>query len=87
MIGGGIFFTIYSRLLPFFYFKHGIEVLSGKFDSKNDPGQISHFQALASALASTVGMGNIAGVAIAIHMGGPGFNILDVDYCDNWDVY
>jgi len=72
LIGGGIFFTIYSRLLPFFYFKHGIEVLSGKFDSKNDPGQISHFQALASALASTVGMGNIAGVAIAIHMGGPG---------------
>lgn len=47
-------------------------MLSGKFDSKNDPGQISHFQALASALASTVGMGNIAGVAIAIHMGGPG---------------
>lgn len=72
LIGGGIFFTIYSRFIPFLYFKHGIEVLSGKFDSKNDPGQISHFQALSSALASTVGMGNIAGVAIAINMGGPG---------------
>ena len=72
LIGGGIFFSIYSRLLPFFYFKHALEVLTGKFDSENDPGQISHFQGLTSALASTVGMGNIAGVAIAIHMGGPG---------------
>ena len=44
----------------------------GKYDSKNDPGQITHFQALSSALSSTVGMGNIAGVAIAIHTGGPG---------------
>ena len=72
LLGGGIFFAIYSRLLPMFYFKHGIEVLLGKYDSDSDPGQISHFEALSSALAGTVGMGNIAGVAVAIHAGGPG---------------
>ena len=72
LIGGGVFFTIYCRFIPFRYIKHGINILLGKYDNPNDPGQISHFQALSSALASTVGMGNISGVAIAIHMGGPG---------------
>jgi len=72
LLGGGIFFTIYSRFTPFRFFRHGINILRGKYDSKNDPGDISHFQALSSALASTVGMGNISGVAIAIHTGGPG---------------
>ncbi|MBU1637637.1 alanine:cation symporter family protein, partial [bacterium] len=52
--------------------KHAIEILTGKFDKKSDPGEISHFQALMSALAATVGMGNIAGVAIAVSVGGPG---------------
>ncbi len=72
MLGGGIFFTLYSRLIPFRYFRHSIQILRGKYDSKSDPGQITHFQALSSALASTVGMGNIGGVAVAIYTGGPG---------------
>jgi len=72
LLGGGIFFSIYCRLTPFMYFKHAIDILLGKYDSKDDPGQITHFEALSSALASTVGMGNIAGVAVAINSGGPG---------------
>ena len=72
LLGGGIFFSAYSRLTPLMYFKHAIDILTGKYDSDDDPGQITHFEALSSALASTVGMGNIAGVAVAIHTGGPG---------------
>ncbi|MCS5585686.1 MAG: alanine:cation symporter family protein, partial [Pseudomonadales bacterium] len=72
LVFGGLFFTIYCRFTPFLYFKHGIDILLGKYDEKDDPGDINHFQALSSALASTVGMGNISGVAIAISMGGPG---------------
>ena len=72
LLGGGIFFAVYSRLIPLMYFKHAIDILLGKYDSKDDPGQITHFEALSSALAGTVGMGNIAGVAVAIHTGGPG---------------
>ena len=72
LLGGGIFFSVYSRLTPLMYFKHAIDILAGKYDSEDDPGQITHFEALSSALASTVGMGNIAGVAVAIHTGGPG---------------
>ena len=72
LVFGGLFFTIYSRFTPFFYVKHGLDILRGKFDHEDDPGDINHFQALSSALASTVGMGNISGVAIAISMGGPG---------------
>ncbi len=72
LLGGGIFFTLYCRFTPFKYFKHGIEILFGKFDNEDDPGHINHFQALSSALAGTVGMGNISGVAVAINMGGPG---------------
>lgn len=72
LLGGGIFFSIYSQFKPFVYLKHAIDILRGKYDSDDDPGQITHFEALSSALASTVGMGNIAGVAVAIHTGGPG---------------
>lgn len=72
LVFGGLFFTIYCRFIPFLYFKHGLEILLGKYDHEDDPGDINHFQALSSALASTVGMGNISGVAIAISMGGPG---------------
>ena len=72
VIGGGIFFIIYSRLTPFRYLKHAFEILLGKHDDPNDEGQISHFQALSTALSSTVGIGNIAGVAVAISLGGPG---------------
>ena len=59
-------------MVPFAYLRHGIDILAGKYDFDDDPGQITHFQALSSALSSTVGMGNIAGVAVAIHTGGPG---------------
>ncbi len=72
LLGGGAFFTLYCRFIPFRYVKHGFNILMGKYDDPNDPGQVNHFQALSSALASTVGMGNISGVAVAIHMGGPG---------------
>ncbi len=72
LLGGGFYFSIISRLVPFAYLRHAIDILLGKYDSEDDPGQITHFQALSSALSSTVGMGNIAGVALAIHTGGPG---------------
>ncbi|MGO4910994.1 alanine/glycine:cation symporter family protein [Leeuwenhoekiella sp. W20_SRS_FM14] len=72
LIGGGTYLLIYSRFLPFKYFGHAINVLRGKYDNPDDPGEISHFQALMTALSSTIGMGNIAGVAVAIAIGGPG---------------
>jgi alanine or glycine:cation symporter, AGCS family len=72
LILGGLFFLIYSRFLPYKYFLHTIQVLRGKYNDPNNPGQISPYEALSTALASTVGMGNIAGVAAAIHLGGPG---------------
>ena len=72
LIGGGLYLLILSRFLPFRYIGHAIQVLRGKYDDPNDPGQISHFKALTTALSSTIGMGNIAGVAVAISIGGPG---------------
>ena len=72
LVFGGFFFTVYCRFIPFRYFKHGLDILFGKYDNDDDPGEINHFQALSAALAGTVGMGNISGVAVAIHMGGPG---------------
>lgn len=72
IIGGGLFLVFYSKLLPYRYFKHAIAITRGKYDDPNDPGEVSHLQALSSAVAATVGMGNIAGVAIAIYQGGPG---------------
>lgn len=72
LIGGGLYLLIRSQFLPFWYLGHAISVLRGKYDDPNDPGQISHFQALTTALSSTIGMGNIAGVALAISVGGPG---------------
>lgn len=58
--------------MPYRNFSHGIQVLSGKYEDPNAPGEINHFQALSSTLAATVGMGNISGVAIALSVGGPG---------------
>lgn len=72
LVGGGIFFLFYSRFMPYRNFKHGIQILSGKYDDPTAPGDINHFQALSSTLAATVGMGNISGVAIALGVGGPG---------------
>lgn len=72
LIGGGFYLLVLSRFLPFRYLGHSLQVLRGKYDDPNDPGEISHFKALSTALASTIGMGNIAGVAVAIAIGGPG---------------
>jgi len=72
LLGGGLFFLVYSRLLPFRYFRHAIQILLGKYDNPDEPGQINHYQALATALSATIGMGNVSGVAIAIATGGPG---------------
>jgi len=72
LIGGGLFFVIYSRFSPYKHFRHAIHVLTGRYDDPNAEGDINHFQALSAALAATVGMGNIGGVAVAITMGGPG---------------
>ncbi|WP_425075339.1 alanine/glycine:cation symporter family protein [Psychroserpens sp. S379A] len=72
LIGGGLYLLIISRFLPFRFFGHAIQVLRGKYDNPNDLGEISHFKALTTALSSTIGMGNIAGVALAISVGGPG---------------
>ncbi len=72
LIIGGLFFLIYSRFIPYRYFAHAIAVLRGKYNNPDDPGQINAYEALSTALASTVGMGNIAGVAAAISIGGPG---------------
>ena len=72
LIGGGLYLLIVSRFIPFRYLGHAIQVLRGKYDDPNDPGQINHFEALTTALSSTIGMGNVAGVAVAITLGGPG---------------
>ena len=71
LLGTGIFFTIYLGLPQFRYFGHAIRIVKGRFDRKEDIGDTSHFQALTTALSGTVGTGNIAGVALAIHLGGP----------------
>ena len=71
LLGTGLFFTIYLKFPQIRYFRHAIRVVSGKYDKKSDKGDASHFQALTTALSGTVGTGNIAGVALAIHLGGP----------------
>lgn len=71
LVGTGIFFTFYLGFPQIRYFNHAIKIVKGKFDKKSDKGDTSHFQALATALSGTVGTGNIAGVALAIHLGGP----------------
>lgn len=72
LIAGGIFFTLRLKFINIRAFKHAIDVVQGKYDDPHDEGDVSHFQALAAALSGTVGIGNIAGVAIAIRLGGPG---------------
>jgi len=71
LLGTGVFFTLYLGLPQIRYFGHAIRIVKGKFDRADDIGDTSHFQALTTALSGTVGTGNIAGVALAIHLGGP----------------
>ncbi len=72
LIGTGLYLTIRLRFVQLRYFKHAIDCISGKYDDPNEQGDISHFQALCAALSATIGTGNIAGVATAIALGGPG---------------
>ncbi|MCO5134945.1 MAG: alanine:cation symporter family protein [Phyllobacteriaceae bacterium] len=65
-------FTLYFAFVQFRAFKHSIELVRGDYSDPNDAGEVSHFQALATALSGTVGLGNIAGVAVAVGIGGPG---------------
>lgn len=71
LLGTGLFFTIYLGFPQIRYFKFAFKVVKGKFDKQGDEGDTSHFQALTTALSGTVGTGNIAGVALAVHIGGP----------------
>jgi alanine or glycine:cation symporter, AGCS family len=72
LVLGAIFFTIRMGFINFRAFGHAVQVVRGKFSDPNDAGEVSHFQALTTALSATVGLGNIAGVAIAVSLGGPG---------------
>ncbi|MEZ6017889.1 MAG: amino acid carrier protein [Planctomycetota bacterium] len=72
VMGGGLFFLLRSGLGPFRHLGHAVAVLAGRHDRPGAAGEVSHYQALSVALAATVGMGNISGVAVAIAMGGPG---------------
>jgi len=72
LVGTGLYLTIRLRFIQFRGFKHSLQLISGKFDKASDPGEVTHFQALSTALSATVGTGNIAGVATAIAFGGPG---------------
>lgn len=72
LLGYGLFITLRLGFVQIRHFRHGIRVLSGYYDDPNDIGDVNHYQALSTALSATVGIGNIAGVAIAIHYGGPG---------------
>ena len=72
LLGGGFYFLVISRLAPIKYIRHAVQILAGKYDDPNEEGQLRHYQALSTALAGTVGMGNVSGVAVAITMGGPG---------------
>lgn len=69
---GAVFFTFYMRGYNIWGFTHAVDIVRGKYDNPDEPGEVTHFQALASALSATVGLGNIAGVTIAMATGGPG---------------
>jgi len=71
LLGTGLFFTLYLKFPQIRYFRYAIQIVRGKFDRAGDVGDTSHYQALTTALSGTVGTGNIAGVALAIHLGGP----------------
>ena len=72
ILGVGALLVVWTKFGPLVALTHGVAIIRGKFDDKNDPGVINHFQALSVALSATVGLGNIGGVAVAISLGGPG---------------
>lgn len=69
---GALFMTVWLRFQPISGFRASMQVIRGKFSARADPGEVSSFQALATELSGTVGLGNIAGVAVAVSLGGPG---------------
>ena len=72
LIAAGLFFTLYLRFISVRGFKHALQLVSGRYADPDHSGEVTHFQALATAVSGTVGVGNIAGVAVAISVGGPG---------------
>ena len=72
LLAGALIFTVYNRFVNITAFRHALDVVRGKYDDPNHKGEVSHFQALTAALSGTVGVGNIAGVAVAVSLGGPG---------------
>ena len=68
LLGTGLFFTFYLKFPQIRYFAHALRIVRGKYDKHDDVGDTSHFQALTTALSGTVGTGNIAGVALAVHL-------------------
>ncbi len=72
LVMGSVGFTLYLRFINLRGFAHALQIIRGRYDNPEDPGQISHFRALTSALSATIGLGNIAGVAVAVARGGPG---------------
>lgn len=72
LVGTGLYLTLRLRFVQFRGFRHSLALIAGKYDKATDPGEVTHFQALSTALSATIGTGNIAGVATAIALGGPG---------------
>lgn len=75
LVIGAVFFTLRYRFVNLRLFRHAIQITRGRYDDPSDAGEVTHFQALSSALSATVGLGNIAGVAIAVSIGGPGATV------------
>ena len=75
LIVSALIFTFFFRFINFWGFRHALDVVRGKYSDPTKPGEVSHFQALTAALSGTVGLGNIAGVAVAIGVGGPGATV------------
>ncbi len=72
LVAAALFFTFYFNFINLRGFRHGFRLIRGDYDNPDDAGEVTHFQALATALSGTVGLGNIAGVAVAVSVGGPG---------------
>ena len=72
LVGGGLYFALFSRFLAYRHMVHAVGIMLGRYDTPREPGELTHAQALAAALSGTLGLGNIAGVALAIVAGGPG---------------
>ena len=86
LLGAGVYFSLRTKLKPFRYLGYAFEVLMGKHPSKDEVGEVSHFRALTASLSGTIGLGNIAGVAVAIQLGSWS-HFLDVGDCCIWYCY